>query len=119
MWTDNLDLDLDPKVAVRGWTIECIGMMSWPARWGILYHMYCYRLLYEMAAAPDVPGRFVGPDMLRDVGLLEAATPSTPPPAWTDWQSPRQPSAQLRAAYYDFATELAERHDTTQLVETI
>lgn len=71
------------------------------------------RLLDEMAQlteAADIPGRFmVAAAMVRHL-LTDPMLPAELLPA--DW-----PGAALRAAYHDFATELAKRRDTTQLLE--
>jgi phenylacetic acid degradation operon negative regulatory protein len=99
MRPDNLDLDLDPDVRdrVRVWDLP-----SWAATG--------HRLLNEMAEACDVPGRFVvAAAMVRHL-LTDPMLPAELLPA--DW-----PGAPLRAAYHDFATELTERRDTTQLLE--
>lgn len=67
-------------------------------------------LLDEMAAATDIPGRFVvAAAMVRHL-LTDPMLPAELLPA--DW-----PGTRLRAAYHDFATELAQRRDPTQLVE--
>jgi len=69
-----------------------------------------HRLLDEMTQASDVPGRFVvAAAMVRHL-LTDPMLPAELLPA--DW-----PGARLRAAYHDFATELAERRDATQLLE--
>ena len=69
-----------------------------------------HRLLDEMACATDVPGRFVvAAAMVRHL-LTDPVLPGELLPA--DW-----PGAGLRAAYHEFATELAERRDSTQLLE--
>ena len=63
-----------------------------------------------MAAASDIPGRFVvAAAMVRHL-LADPMLPAELLPA--DW-----PGARLRAAYHDFATELAERRNATQLQE--
>jgi phenylacetic acid degradation operon negative regulatory protein len=65
------------------------------------------RLLDEMAAASDVPGRFVvAAAMVRHL-LTDPMLPAELLPA--DW-----PGARLRASYHDFATELADRRDPTE-----
>lgn len=69
-----------------------------------------YGLLDEMAAAADIPGRFVvAAAMVRHL-LSDPMLPSELLPA--DW-----PGTQLRAAYHDFAAELTTRRDGIQLVE--
>jgi phenylacetic acid degradation operon negative regulatory protein len=63
-----------------------------------------------MATATDIPGRFaVAAAMVRHL-LTDPMLPAELLP--TDW-----PGARLRAAYHDFATDLAQRRDPTQLVE--
>jgi phenylacetic acid degradation operon negative regulatory protein len=69
-----------------------------------------HRLLDEMAEASDIPGRFlVAAAMVRHL-LTDPMLPAELLPA--DW-----PGARVREAYHDFATELAQRRDPTQLVE--
>lgn len=114
MRPDNLDLELDPDVAARVRVLKArddapaalAGQLWDLADWCGVGH----RLLDEMACAADMPGRFVvAAAMVRHL----LADPMLPdellPPDW--------PGAQLRAAYHGFATELAERRDTTQLQE--
>lgn len=114
MRPDNLDLDLDPEVHARVRVLR--GRDDAPAQlagqlwdlpgWAATGH----RLLDEMAAATDVPGRFmVAAAMVRHL-LTDPMLPAELVPA--DW-----PGARLRAAYHDFATELAERREPTQLLE--
>ncbi|HSS24878.1 MAG TPA: PaaX family transcriptional regulator C-terminal domain-containing protein, partial [Mycobacterium sp.] len=68
------------------------------------------RLLHEMAAASDIPGRFVvAAAMVRHL-LTDPVLPDELLPA--DW-----PGARLRAAYHDFATQLLKRREPTQLLE--
>lgn len=67
-------------------------------------------LLDEMAAASDIPGRFVVAAAIVRHLLSDPMLPSELLPA--DW-----PGAQLRAAYHDFAAELTKRRDGIQLVE--
>ncbi|WP_238994749.1 PaaX family transcriptional regulator C-terminal domain-containing protein [Mycolicibacterium chubuense] len=67
-------------------------------------------LLADMAAAGDVPGRFVVAaaivrHLLTDPVLPEALLPD-------DW-----PGGQLREAYQDFAADMAARRDGVQLME--
>ncbi len=67
-------------------------------------------LLTEMAEASDIPGRFmVAAAMVRHL-LTDPVLPLELLPP--DWPGPR-----LRDAYHDFATELAQRRQPTQLVE--
>ncbi len=111
---DNLDLRLDPDVAARVRVLKArdeapaaLAGKLWdlPA-WASTGH----RLLDEMAQTPDIPGRFVvAAAMVRHL-LNDPMLPAELLPA--DW-----PGARLRAAYHDFATELAQRRDSTQLQE--
>ena len=116
VWTrpDNLDLELDPEVATRVRVLrarddapaQLAGQLWNLPEWAETGH----RLLDEMAQASDVPGRFVvAAAMVRHL-LTDPMLPAELLPA--DW-----PGARLRAAYHDFATELAERRDATQLLE--
>jgi phenylacetic acid degradation operon negative regulatory protein len=114
MRPDNLDLELDDEVAARvrllrardDAPVELAGQLwdlSGRADTG-------RRLLDEMITATDVPARFVvAAAMVRHL-LTDPMLPAELLPA--DW-----PGARLRAAYHDFATELAERRDATQLLE--
>ncbi len=114
MRPDNLDPQLDPGVAARVRVLRArddapaeLAAQLWnlPA-WAETGH----RLLHEMTQASDVPGRFVvAAAMVRHL-LTDPMLPAELLPA--DW-----PGARLRAAYHDFATELAERRDATQLLE--
>ena len=61
-------------------------------------------LLDEMAAAPDVPGRFVVAAATVRHLLTDPVLPDELLP--TDW-----PGARLRAAYHDFAAELLKRRE--------
>lgn len=68
------------------------------------------QLLHEMADATDVPGRFVAAagivrHLLADPVLPDELLPD-------NW-----PGAELRKAYNDFAAELVERRDRTELME--
>jgi phenylacetic acid degradation operon negative regulatory protein len=116
VWTrpDNVDLELDPEVATRVRVLrarddapaQLAGQLWNLPEWAETGH----RLLDEMAQASDVPGRFVvAAAMVRHL-LTDPMLPAELLPA--DW-----PGARLRAAYHDFATELAERRDATQLLE--
>jgi phenylacetic acid degradation operon negative regulatory protein len=114
MRPDNLDLELDPEVATRVRVLRARDDV--PAQLaGQLWNLPAWaetgdRLLDEMAQASDVPGRFVvAAAMVRHL-LTDPMLPAELLPA--DW-----PGARLRAAYHDFATELAERRDATQLLE--
>jgi phenylacetic acid degradation operon negative regulatory protein len=114
MRPDNLDLELDPEVAARvrvlkardDAPVELAGQLWDLPAWAETGH----RLIDEIARATDVPGRFVvAAAMVRHL-LTDPVLPAELLPA--DW-----PGAGLRAAYHDFATELAERRDVTQLLE--
>jgi phenylacetic acid degradation operon negative regulatory protein len=114
MRPDNLDPQLDPKVAARVRVLRArddapaeLAAQLWnlPA-WAETGH----RLLDEMTQASDVPGRFVVAAAMVRLLLTDPMLPAELLPA--DW-----PGARLRAAYHDFATELAERRDATQLLE--
>jgi len=114
MRPDNLDLELDPAISARVRILETrdgapvdLARQLWDlptwARTG-------RRLLDEMAAAVDVPARFVvAAAMVRHL-LTDPVLPAELLPA--DW-----PGEQLRAAYNDFAAELSRRRDEIQLVE--
>lgn len=114
MRPDNLDLDLDPEVAARVRILsarddapaQLAGQLWDLPAWTKTGH----RLLDEMAAAPDIPGRFVVAAATMRHLLADPMLPAELLPA--DW-----PGTQLRAAYHDFATELAGRRDRTQLEE--
>jgi phenylacetic acid degradation operon negative regulatory protein len=114
MRPDNLDLELDPEVAARVRVLkarddapaELAGQLWDLPAWAETGH----RLIDEIARATDVPGRFVvAAAMVRHL-LTDPVLPAELLPA--DW-----PGTGLRAAYHDFATELAERRDVTQLLE--
>jgi phenylacetic acid degradation operon negative regulatory protein len=114
MRPDNLDVDLEPDVADRVRVLkarddapEQLAAELWdlPA-WATAGH----RLLAEMAAAGDIPGRFVVAAAIVRHLLTDPMLPAELLPE--DW-----PGAQLRSVYHDFATELLERRDTTQLLE--
>jgi phenylacetic acid degradation operon negative regulatory protein len=114
MRPDNLDLDLDPDAADRVRVLkarddapaELAGQLWDLPEWAATGD----RLLDEMAAAADIPGRFVvAAAMVRHL-LTDPMLPAELLPG--DWPGPR-----LRTAYHDFATELLERRDTTQLLE--
>jgi len=120
MRPDNLEPDLGPDVAARVRVLKARDaapaqlvdeLWDLPA-WAATGH----RLLDEMAAASDIPGRFVvAAAMVRHL-LADPMLPAELLPA--DW-----PGARLRAAYHDFATDLAQRRDVaeqkdgTQLLE--
>jgi phenylacetic acid degradation operon negative regulatory protein len=68
------------------------------------------QLLDQMAAAADIPERFVvAAAMVRHL-LTDPMLPAELLPA--DW-----PGARLRAAYTDFVSQLTWRRDQIQLVE--
>ena len=117
MRPDNLDLELGPDVTDRVRVLKALdaapaalaGELWDVPGWAATGH----RLLDEMAQkaqATDVPGRFVvAAAMVRHL-LTDPMLP-------TDLLPPDWPGARLRAAYHDFATELAQRRDPTQLLE--
>ncbi len=114
MRPDNLDVNLDPDIAVRVRILrarddapaELAGELWDLPAWAETGH----RLLAEMAAASDIPGRFVvAAAMVRHL-LTDPMLPADLLPA--DW-----PGARLRDAYHDFATELAQGREPTELVE--
>ncbi len=114
MRPDNLDLQLAPDVAARVRVLLArddapaeLAAQLWDlAGWAAEGH----RLLEEIGQASDMPGRFVvAAAMVRHLNS-DPILPEELLPA--DW-----PGARLRAAYHDFATELAELRDTTQLQE--
>ncbi|MCV7049175.1 PaaX domain-containing protein, C- domain protein [Mycobacterium heidelbergense] len=114
MRPDNLDPGLGPDIADRVRVLKArdeapaqLAGELWDLRaWAETGH----RLLDEMPAAPDVPGRFVvAAAMVRHL-LADPVLPDELLPA--DW-----PGARLRAAYHGFATELLERREPTRLVE--
>ena len=120
MRPDNLELELGPDVTAR--VRPLTARDAAPAQLaGELWDLPAWaatglRLLDEMAAAIDVPGRFVvAAAMVRHL-LTDPMLPAELLPV--DW-----PGGRLRAAYHDFATELAQRRDAaeqndgTQLVE--
>jgi phenylacetic acid degradation operon negative regulatory protein len=114
MRPDNLPLDLDAEVRGRVRILrarddapaELAGRLWDLPGWSRTGH----GLLGEMAAASDIPGRFVvAAAMVRHL-LSDPMLPTELLPA--NW-----PGAQLRAAYHDFAAELTKRRDGIQLVE--
>lgn len=114
MRPDNIDIDLAPDVLARVRMLRARDEA--PAElaaqlWDLPGWARCGRdLLDEMAAASDVPGRFVvAAAMVRHL-LTDPILPAELVPA--GWPGPR-----LRAAYNDFAAELTRRRDGTQLVE--
>ena len=114
MRPDNLDLDLDSEVQARlrilkardDAPIQLAGQLWDLPGWASAG----YRLFDEMGAATDVPSRFVAAAAIVRHLLTDPMLPAELLPA--DW-----PGTRLRAAYHDFATELAQRRDPTQLLE--
>ncbi len=114
MRPDNLDLELEPEVAARVRVLRAhddapaalAGRLWDLTGWAKAGH----RLLDEMAEVSDIPGRFVVAAAIVRHLLTDPMLPAELLPA--DW-----PGARLRAAYHDFATELVERRDRTQLLE--
>ena len=114
MRPDNLDLDLDSDVHARLRILkvrddapaQLAGQLWDLPGWASAGH----RLLDEIASAADVPSRFVAAAAIVRHLLTDPTLPAELLPA--DW-----PGAGLRAAYHDFAAELAQRRDPTQLVE--
>jgi phenylacetic acid degradation operon negative regulatory protein len=114
MRPDNLALDLDSEVHARLRMLKArddapaqlAGQLWDLPGWASVGH----RLLDEIAAAADVPSRFVGAAAIVRHLLTDPMLPAELLPV--DW-----PGARLRAAYHDFATELAQRRQPTQLVE--
>ncbi|WP_155769386.1 PaaX family transcriptional regulator C-terminal domain-containing protein [Mycobacterium asiaticum] len=114
MRPDNLELELDADIAARVRVLRArdeapatlAGQLWKLSEWAEAGH----GLLDELARAADMPARFgVAAAVVRHV-LTDPMLPAELLPA--DW-----PGARLRAAYHDFATEVAERRDTTQLQE--
>ncbi|WP_204081316.1 PaaX family transcriptional regulator C-terminal domain-containing protein [Mycobacterium riyadhense] len=113
MRPDNLDLELKPEVLARVRVLnacddqpaELAGQLWDLPGWAGAGH----RLLDDMAQFSDIPGRFmVAAAMVRHL-LADPMLPAELLP--DDW-----PGARLRAAYQEFAAELAQRRDTTQLL---
>ncbi|SPM32887.1 DNA-binding transcriptional regulator PaaX (phenylacetic acid degradation) [Mycobacterium rhizamassiliense] len=114
MRPDNLDLELEPEVRQRVRLLsahddapaELAGQLWDLPEWADTGH----RLLAEMAGAPDIPGRFlVAAAIVRHL-LTDPMLPAELLPA--EWPGPG-----LRDTYHDFATELAQRRDLSQLLE--
>lgn len=114
MRPDNLELNLDAEVDARVRVLrarddapaELAGHLWDLPAWAAEGH----RLVGEMAAAADIPGRFVVAAAIVRHLLTDPVLPDELLPA--DW-----PGTRLREAYHDFAAELLERRETTQLVE--
>jgi phenylacetic acid degradation operon negative regulatory protein len=114
MRPDNLELELEPDVAHRVRVLRA--QDDAPAQlagqlWDLPeWSRHGDRLLDEMAEAADIPARFlVAAATVRHL-LTDPTLPAELLP--TGW-----PGARLRAAYHDFAIELAERRDLKQLLE--
>jgi phenylacetic acid degradation operon negative regulatory protein len=108
MRPDNIDAELGPDVTDRVRILRVrdddpadLATRLWdlPA-WAQSGH----RLLDEMAAAPDFPGRFVVAAATVRHLLTDPVVPDELLPA--DW-----PGARLRAAYHDFAAQLLRRRE--------
>ncbi|MCV7428727.1 PaaX family transcriptional regulator C-terminal domain-containing protein [Mycobacterium montefiorense] len=114
MRPDNLDLDLEPGVADRVRVLnardDAPGQLA-AELWDLpAWASAGQQLVDEMADTPDVPGRFmVAAGIVRHL-LTDPMLPAELLP--DDW-----PGARLRSAYHDFATELLDRRDATQLLE--
>ncbi len=120
MRPDNLEPDLDPDVADRVRVLrardqapaQLAGELWDLPGWSETGH----RLLAAMAAAADIPARFVAAAAMVRHLLTDPMLPAELLPA--DW-----PGTRLRDTYHDFATELAQRRvwaeqqNGTQLVE--
>jgi len=91
--------DADPA----GLTGALWDLAGWAAAGGVL--------LDEIAAAPDVPGRFTAAAAIVRLLRTDPVLPGELLPA--DW-----PGAALRAAYHDFAAELAARRDKERVEAT-
>lgn len=108
MRPDNLDAELGPDVKARGRVLRArddapaeLAVRLWDLPgWARAGH----RLLDEMTAAPDIPGRFVAAAATVRHLLTDPVLPDELLP--TDW-----PGARLRAAYHDFAAELLQRRE--------
>lgn len=114
MRPDNLEIELDSDVRGRVRIVQARD--DDPAELaGRLWDLTSWvrtgqRLLDEMAAATDVPGRFVtAAAMVRHL-LTDPVLPEELLPA--NW-----PGAPLRAAYNDFAAEMLARRNDIRLVE--
>jgi phenylacetic acid degradation operon negative regulatory protein len=114
MRPDNIDVDFEPDLRARVRMLRARD--DAPAELaGRLWDLPGWTrtgqdLLDEMAAASDVPGRFVAAAAMVRHLLTDPMLPAELLPA--DWPGPR-----LRAAYNDFAAELTRRRDGTRLVE--
>lgn len=114
MRPDNLDLELDAEVHALVRIVkardeapaELAGQLWDLPGWASAGH----RLFGEMAAATDIPGRFVVAAAIVRHLLTDPMLPAELLPA--DW-----PGERLRAAYNDFAAEMSRRRNGIQLVE--
>lgn len=105
---DNIDAGLDPDVTEQARVLrarddhpaELAGQLWDLPSWAQTGH----RLLDEMSAAPDIPGRFVVAAATVRHLLTDPVLPDELLPA--DW-----PGARLRTAYHDFAAELLKRRE--------
>lgn len=117
MRPDNLDLNLESDVAARVRVLSARDEA--PAQlacqlWDLLgWAEAGHRLLDEMAqlaADADIPGRFVAAAAMVRHLLTDPMLPAELlPEAW--------PGTRLRAAYHDFATELAKRREKAEQEE--
>jgi phenylacetic acid degradation operon negative regulatory protein len=114
MRPDNLAGNLDPEVRDRVRILQA-GDKAPAELAGLLWDLPGWvltgqQLLDQMAAAADIPERFVvAAAMVRHL-LTDPMLPAELLPA--DW-----PGAGLRAAYTNFVSELTRRRDQIQLVE--
>ncbi len=114
MRPDNLELELDDELAARVRALkardeepaELAGQLWDVSGWADTGHS----LVDEMSTATDIPGRFVVAAATVRHLLTDPMLPDELLPA--QW-----PGSALRAAYHDFAKELSERRDMTQLLE--
>ncbi|MEE2853846.1 MAG: PaaX family transcriptional regulator C-terminal domain-containing protein [Actinomycetota bacterium] len=108
MRPDNIDADPGPEVTAQARVLRArdddpaeLAAQLWdlPA-WAQTGH----RLLDEMSAAPDIPGRFlVAAATVRHLLTDPVLPDELLPPDW--------PGARLRAAYHDFAAELMRQRE--------
>lgn len=114
---DNLDLELAADVAERVRVLtarddapaELAGQLWDLTEWAGVGDRLLGEMA-EMAEAADIPGQFaLAAAMVRHL-LSDPMLPEELLPA-------KWPGAQLRSVYHDFATELAKRRGTNQLLE--
>ncbi len=111
---DNLDGDMPTRIGQ--WTRRLQTVDDDPAELaGQLWDLSGWsrvgrKLLTDMTATDDIPGRFVAAAGIVRHLLTDPVLPQQLLPA--DW-----PGTELRATYASFATELAQRRDQTQLLE--